>query len=29
MMDVGGYHQSMSSTHCLRPRAPALFLFCE
>jgi len=29
MMDVGGYHQSMSSTHCLRPRAPALFLFRE
>jgi diaminopimelate decarboxylase len=26
MMDVGGYHQSMSSTHCLRPHAPALFL---
>ena len=29
MMDVGGYHQSMSSTHCLRPRAPSLFLFRE
>jgi diaminopimelate decarboxylase len=26
MMDVGGYHQSMSSTHCLRPHAPAVFL---
>jgi diaminopimelate decarboxylase len=26
MMDVGGYHQAMSSTHCLRPHAPALFL---
>ena len=29
MMDVGGYHQSMSSTHCLRPRAPSLFLVRE
>jgi diaminopimelate decarboxylase len=26
MMDVGGYHQAMSSTHCLRPHAPAVFL---
>jgi diaminopimelate decarboxylase len=26
MIDVGGYHQAMSSTHCLRPHAPALFL---
>ena len=26
MIDVGGYHQSMSSTHCLRPHAPSLFL---
>jgi diaminopimelate decarboxylase len=26
MMDVGGYHQAMSSTHCLRPHAPARFL---
>jgi diaminopimelate decarboxylase len=26
MIDVGGYHQAMSSTHCMRPHAPALFL---
>jgi diaminopimelate decarboxylase len=26
MIDVGGYHQAMSSTHCLRPHARALFL---
>jgi diaminopimelate decarboxylase len=26
LMDVGGYHQAMSSTHCLRPHAPALHL---
>ena len=26
MIDVGGYHQAMSSTHCLRPHAPSLFL---
>ncbi len=26
MMDVGGYHQAMSSTHCLRPHARALVL---
>jgi diaminopimelate decarboxylase len=26
MMDVGGYHQAMSSTHCMRPHAPSLFL---
>jgi hypothetical protein len=26
MIDVGGYHQAMSSTHCLRSHAPSLFL---
>jgi diaminopimelate decarboxylase len=26
MIDVGGYHQAMSSTHCMRPHAQALFL---
>ena len=26
MIDVGGYHQAMSSTHCMRPHAPALFV---
>jgi diaminopimelate decarboxylase len=26
MIDVGGYHQAMSSTHCMRPHAAALFL---
>jgi diaminopimelate decarboxylase len=26
MMDVGGYHQAMSSTHCLRPHAASVFL---
>jgi diaminopimelate decarboxylase len=26
LVDVGGYHQAMSSTHCLRPHAPAAFL---
>jgi diaminopimelate decarboxylase len=26
IMDVGGYHQGMSSTHCLRPRPPTRFL---
>jgi diaminopimelate decarboxylase len=26
LMDVGGYHQAMSSTHCLRPHAPSLHL---
>jgi diaminopimelate decarboxylase len=26
LLNAGGYKQSMSSTHCLRPMAPALFL---
>jgi diaminopimelate decarboxylase len=26
MIDVGGYHQAMSSTHCLRPHAATLVL---
>ncbi len=26
ILNAGGYHQAMSSTHCLRPHAPALFL---
>jgi diaminopimelate decarboxylase len=26
MIDVGGYHQAMSSTHCLRPHAPSIVL---
>jgi diaminopimelate decarboxylase len=26
LLNAGGYHQAMSSTHCLRPHAPALFL---
>ncbi len=26
LLNAGGYHQAMSSTHCLRPMAPALFL---
>jgi diaminopimelate decarboxylase len=26
LMDVGGYHQAMSSTHCLRPQATEIFL---
>ncbi len=26
LLNAGGYKQSMSSTHCLRPAAPALFL---
>jgi len=25
MLNAGGYKQAMSSTHCLRPTAPALF----
>jgi diaminopimelate decarboxylase len=26
ILNAGGYFQAMSSTHCLRPRAPAVFL---
>jgi diaminopimelate decarboxylase len=26
LLNAGGYHQAMSSTHCLRPHAAALFL---
>ena len=26
LLNAGGYHQAMSTTHCLRPHAPALFL---
>jgi diaminopimelate decarboxylase len=26
LLNAGGYHQAMSSTHCLRPEAPAVFL---
>lgn len=26
LLNAGGYHQAMSSTHCLRPHAEALFL---
>ena len=26
ILNAGGYHQAMSSTHCLRPTAPARFL---
>jgi diaminopimelate decarboxylase len=26
ILNAGGYHQAMSSTHCLRPHAPGLFL---
>ena len=26
LLNAGGYHQAMSSTHCLRPQAEALFL---
>jgi diaminopimelate decarboxylase len=26
LLNAGGYHQAMSSTHCLRPMAGALFL---
>ena len=26
LLNAGGYHQAMSSTHCLRPHAPGLFL---
>jgi diaminopimelate decarboxylase len=26
LLNAGGYHQAMSSTHCLRPVAPVLFL---
>ena len=26
LLNAGGYHQAMSSTHCLRPHAPALYL---
>jgi len=26
LLNAGGYHQAMSSTHCLRPHAPAIFL---
>ena len=26
LLNAGGYHQAMSSTHCLRPTGSALFL---
>ena len=26
LLNAGGYHQAMSSTHCLRPTGTALFL---
>ena len=26
LLNAGGYHQAMSSTHCLRPHAPAIIL---
>ena len=26
LLNAGGYKQAMSSTHCLRPMAPAQFL---
>ena len=26
LLNAGGYHQAMSSTHCLRPLAGAVFL---
>jgi diaminopimelate decarboxylase len=26
LLNAGGYHQAMSSTHCLRPHAPGIFL---
>jgi diaminopimelate decarboxylase len=26
LLNAGGYHQAMSSTHCLRPHGEALFL---
>ena len=26
ILNAGGYHQAMSSTHCLRPKAGAVFL---
>jgi diaminopimelate decarboxylase len=26
LLNAGGYHQAMSSTHCLRPHAPAIWL---
>lgn len=26
ILNAGGYHEAMSSTHCLRPHAPALYL---
>jgi len=26
LLNAGGYHQAMSSTHCLRPHAPAVWL---
>jgi diaminopimelate decarboxylase len=26
LLNAGGYHQAMTSTHCLRPHAGALYL---
>jgi len=26
LLNAGGYHQAMSSTHCLRPTGTAIFL---
>ena len=26
LLNAGGYHQAMSSTHCLRPHAPAIIV---
>ena len=26
LLNAGGYHQAMSSTHCLRPTGSAVFL---
>jgi diaminopimelate decarboxylase len=26
LLNAGGYHQAMSSTHCLRPMGEAIFL---
>ncbi len=26
LLNAGGYHEAMSSTHCLRPMAEAIFL---
>ena len=26
ILNAGGYHEAMSSTHCLRPMAEAIFL---